>query len=139
MTATLPPPVNSTNPVVSVSLKVTNDSVAQCLLNASEVTITCNTNGFPRPNVMFRRGVTPITPGVDPFSHYRALFTDQVNCVCVCVCVRARVCVCVCELSLSSQFQIPDASEDDEGTYTCFDGQNMSPEAEFSFCSKLDI
>ena len=131
MTANPPPPVNSTNPVVGVSLKVTNDSVAQCLLNASEVTITCNVNGFPRPNVMFRRGVTPITPGVDPFSHYRALFTDQVNYVCVCV--------CVCVNSLSPQFQIPDASENDQGSYMCFDGQNMSPETEFKFCSKLNI
>ena len=78
-----PPPVSSDNPVTSVSLAVSGDPVAQCMLNTSEVTITCNTNGFPRPTVLFRRGVSEITPGVGPFSDYEPLFTDQVRCKCI--------------------------------------------------------
>ena len=85
-----PPPVSiqsrsSDIPVASVSLVVSGDPVAQCLLNASEVTITCNTDGFPRPAVLFRRDGIDVTPGMGPFSHYRELFTDQVMCDSVCV------------------------------------------------------
>ncbi len=74
-----PPPVSTTDPISSLNLSVINNSAAMCLLNASTVTITCNTNSFPRPSVRFLKGQEFITPGVGAFQRVSQTFVDQVG------------------------------------------------------------
>ena len=45
--------------VLSLTLE---PSGPQCLLDRSQVTLTCNIMGFPRPQIIFRRNGVPIVP-----------------------------------------------------------------------------
>ncbi len=72
-------PVATSDPVSSLILSVADNSDAMCLVNASTVTISCETNGFPRPSVQFLKGQEVITPGQGAFQRVSQTFTDQVG------------------------------------------------------------
>ena len=46
--------------VLSLVLDVNVPGNPQCLLDGSEVTLTCNIIGFPRPRITFRKNGVPI-------------------------------------------------------------------------------
>ncbi len=71
-----PPPVTTSDPISSL---VIDNPAAMCLLNASNVTMTCQTNGFPRPQVRFLMGRNVITPGERNFLRVSQTFADQVG------------------------------------------------------------
>ncbi len=76
------PPATSSDPISeesSLSLSVIDKPDAKCLVNSSTVTITCDTDGFPRPLVKFLKGRNPITPGVGAFVRVTQTFADQVS------------------------------------------------------------
>ncbi len=68
-----------TQRILSIDLSVINNSVAMCLLNDSTVDITCETNGFPRPNIQFLEDGNIITPGEGVFQRILQPFADQVS------------------------------------------------------------
>ncbi len=78
-----PPPVATSDPISSLSLSVIDNPAAMCLLNASNVTMTCQTNGFPRPEVKFVMGCNVITPGEGNFERFSQTFADQVGLISV--------------------------------------------------------
>ena len=75
------PTAATSNPISSssLSLSVIDKPDAMCLVQSSNVTITCDTNGFPRPTVKFLKGRNPITPGVGAFQRVTQTFADQVS------------------------------------------------------------
>ncbi len=74
-----PPTVPTSDLISSLSLSVIDNPAAMCLLNASTVTMTCETNGFPRPEVRFLMGRNVITPGEGNFQRVSQTFADQVS------------------------------------------------------------
>ena len=50
-----------------------------CLLEGSNVTFTCNIEGFPRPEVIFLKDSVPIVPGEREFSRVTSINRDQVS------------------------------------------------------------
>ncbi|XP_064396758.1 hemicentin-1-like isoform X3 [Halichondria panicea] len=72
-------PVPTSDPISSLSLSVIDNPAAMCLLNASNVTMTCETNGFPRPEVRFLMGRNVITPGEGNFQRVSQTFADQIQ------------------------------------------------------------
>ncbi|XP_064396514.1 hemicentin-1-like [Halichondria panicea] len=72
-------PVATSDPISSLSLSVIDNPAAMCLLNASTVTMTCQTNGFPRPEVKFLMGRNIITPGEGNFLRVSQTFADQIQ------------------------------------------------------------
>ncbi len=49
-----------------------------CLLDNSVAQLTCNSTGFPRPNIRFLKGSEPILPGEVGFERFTQTFPDQV-------------------------------------------------------------
>ncbi|XP_064396459.1 hemicentin-1-like [Halichondria panicea] len=72
-------PVPTSDPISSLSLSVIDNPAPMCLLNASTVTMTCQTNGFPRPEVKFLMGRNIITPGEGNFLRVSQTFADQIQ------------------------------------------------------------
>ncbi|XP_064396883.1 hemicentin-1-like [Halichondria panicea] len=72
-------PVATSDPISSLSLSVIDNPAAMCLLNASTVIITCQTDGFPRPEVRFLMGRNVITPGEGNFQRVSQTFADQIQ------------------------------------------------------------
>ena len=52
-----------------------------CLLRDSSVILTCEVDGFPRPDVIFRNGSVPIVPGQPGFERVTSISMDQVCCL----------------------------------------------------------
>ncbi len=75
------PPAATSNPISSssLSLSVIDNPDANCLVQSSNVTITCDTDGFPRPSVKFLKGRNPVTPGEGAFLRVTQNFADQVS------------------------------------------------------------
>ncbi|XP_064407682.1 hemicentin-2-like [Halichondria panicea] len=104
-------PVATSDPVSSLILSVADNSDAMCLVNASTVTISCETNGFPRPSVQFLKGQEVITPGQGAFQRVSQTFTDQI--------------------------QLSDVIMDDAGMYRCetTSEPNDMVDMSFTFCT----
>ena len=73
----------TSTPITGLTLEVVDEAAASCLLNDSTVILTCQTDGYPRPNVVFQLGPAMVTPGVGSFERYSTLFSDQVGVACI--------------------------------------------------------
>lgn len=105
-----------------------------CLLDGSNVTITCNTEGFPFPDIIFLKDTVPIVPGVGDFASVVRTYTDQV--------CHFTLHVIIMYALFHSKILITNVTIRDEGVYTCVaqTGSEILQVTETAlFCSKWSI
>ena len=64
--------------VLSLQREVESTGNPQCFLSGSDVTLTCNVVGFPRPTIVFRNDQGDIMPGQAGFERVTNISFDQV-------------------------------------------------------------
>ena len=64
--------------MLSLQQEVHSSGDPQCFLSGSDVTLTCNIVGFPRPTIVFRKGTDVIVPGQSGFERVTNTSFNQV-------------------------------------------------------------
>ena len=68
---------------LNVVVEVNNSQTPACLLEGSSVLFTCVVEGFPHPEIIFRKDSVPIRPGTEGFNRVMLASRNQV-CVSAC-------------------------------------------------------
>ena len=64
--------------VLSLQREVHSSGNPQCFLSGSDITLTCNVVGFPRPTIVFSNNLGDIMPGQAGFERIANISFDQV-------------------------------------------------------------
>ena len=62
----------------SISVTITGSPETSCLLSGSDATVTCNVEGFPRPEIDFLIGGVLVVPGAGSFDRVTRTEADQI-------------------------------------------------------------
>ena len=62
----------------SISVTIAGSPETSCLLSGSDATVTCNVEGFPRPEIDFLIGEVLVVPGAGSFDRVTRTEADQI-------------------------------------------------------------